>query len=198
MPIKQFALFVAILVVFSGANGTSSRALAQTVQTGAPITDGIRISIAVNCGTLLPTGAEFWVTLQNTSSSDFVVNVGQMLANGKVMFPTAVRLFLTDPAGNTRELQFSDRRYPIVAGRMDDFTIALRAGALYAIPVSLDQYWSPTTKDFELRLAPGRYRIRAQFEGLGATTKNLDMQGVALLNFWTGTVISDVLEFEVS
>ena len=63
-----------------------------------------------------------------------------MLANGKVMFPAAVRLVLTDPAENTRELQFFDRRYSVIAGRLDDFTVALRAGATYVFPVSLDQY----------------------------------------------------------
>jgi hypothetical protein len=66
-----------------------------------------------------------------------------MLANGKVMLPAAIRLLLTDPAGHTRELQFFDRRYPAVAGRVDDFTVALRARSIYALRVSLNQYWSP-------------------------------------------------------
>jgi hypothetical protein len=108
----------------------------------------------VSSGNLPPAGAEFYVALENTSDSDFVVNLGQMLANGKVMFPTAIRLTLTDPAGQTRELDFSDRRYPGVAGRVDDFTVALRSGSIYALRVSLNQYWSPATKEFVLKLGP--------------------------------------------
>ena len=60
------------------------------------------------------------VVVPNTGSRDFVVNVGEMVANGKVMFPSAVRLTITDAAGNSRELKFFDRRYPAVAGRIDD------------------------------------------------------------------------------
>jgi hypothetical protein len=121
-----------------------------------------------------------------------------MIPNGKVMFPTAIRLTLTDAAGQTRELDFSDRRYPAVAGRVDDFTVALRSGSIYALRVSLNQYWSPTTKEFGLKLAAGRHRIAARFEGHGARTVNLDMQGAALLNFWKGTMESNVVDFVVS
>jgi hypothetical protein len=133
------------------------------------------------------------VALQNIGNTDFVVNLGFMLANGKVMFPEAVRLSLTDPAGDTRELQFFDRRYPAIAGRLDDFTVALRAGAAYEFPVSLDQYVSPLVK-----LGPGRHRIQARFQGRAATIVNLDMPGIALTNFWKGTAESNTVEFEVS
>jgi len=133
------------------------------------------------------------VALQNTSNADFVVNLGSMLANGKVMWPQAVRLVLTDATGHTRELHFFDRRYPVIAGRIDDFIVALRAGATYSFPVSLDQYLSPAMK-----LGPGRYRIAARFEGHGAMSLNLDTPGIGLMNFWKGTVQSDTLEFEVA
>jgi hypothetical protein len=43
-----------------------------------------------------------------------------------------------------------------------------------------------------------RYRISARFEGHRATSLNLDTPGIALVNFWKGTVQSEVLEFEVS
>jgi hypothetical protein len=50
-------------------------------------------------------------------------------------------------------------------------------------------------KKFGLTLTPGRYRISAQFDGTGARIPNVDMKGVALLNFWKGTVRSRVFEF---
>jgi hypothetical protein len=141
---------------------------------------------------------EFLISIQNISSRDFVVNLGFMLANGKVMFPEAIRLSLTDPAGDTRKLRFFDRRYPAIVGRLDDFTVALRARAAYEFPVSLDQYWSESTKEFGMKLGAGRYRIQARFEGHGASYVNLDTPGIALMNFWKGTAESNTLEFEVS
>jgi hypothetical protein len=120
-----------------------------------------------------------------------------MLANGKVMFPDAVRLVLTDLiTGNMRELQFFDRRIQCIGGRLDDFIVALRSGATYAFPISLDQNYM--RYELGVKLVPGRFGILARFDGRGATNINLDTQGVALMNFWKGTVQSDTLEFEVS
>jgi hypothetical protein len=121
-----------------------------------------------------------------------------MLANGKVMFPASIRLVLTDPSGQTRELQYFDRKHPAVAGRVDDFTVALRAGSIHTIRATMDHYWSPATKEFGVKLTNGRYRIVARFQGEGARTDNGDMPGLALLNFWKGTVQSSPLEFAVS
>jgi hypothetical protein len=131
---KSLTLFFAISLVVVGAPAISSQLMFPFSQASGPSTRGLRITISsVSSGTVLPVGAEFYVALENTADSDFVVNLGQMLANGKVMFPKAIRLTLTDPAGQTRELDFSDRRYPAVAGRVDDFTVALRSGSLYAL-----------------------------------------------------------------
>jgi hypothetical protein len=81
---------------------------------------------------------------------------------------------------------------------LDDFTVALRAGAAYEFPVSLDQYWSESTKEFGMKLGAGRYRIQARFQGRGASYLNGDTPGIGLMNFWKGTAQSNTLEFEVS
>jgi hypothetical protein len=168
-------------------------------QNWGPVSGGLRIAISpVNSGNQPRENASFYVAIQNVSEKDLVLNLGLMLANGKVMFPKAIRLTLTDIQGKTRDLHFSDRRYPAIIGRADDFTVALRSGSIYVLRLSLDQYWSPATKEFILALADGRYRIVARFEGQGAKTDNLDMKGVALLNFWNGTVQSNAFEFEVA
>jgi hypothetical protein len=189
----------AVSLVVVGAPGISSQLTFPPSQATGPSTRSLRIGISsVRSGNLPPPGAEFYVALENTADSDFVVNLGLMLGNGKVMLPTAIRLILTDAAGQTRELEFSDRRYAVVGGRVDDFTVALRAGSIYALRVSLDQYWSPTTNEFALRLASGRHQIAARFEGQGASAVSFDMQGAATLNFWKGTVESNVVDFVVS
>lgn len=194
---KTVASLVVVLIA-SGVQGTTFQSpIDEIPHTWGQSVDGLRIGIA-GARTVSSAGAEFNIALQNTGPGDFVVNLGEMLANGKVMFPSAVRLTLTDPAGNSRELKFFDRRYPGVAGRIDDFTVGLRVGATYAFAVSLDEYWSEATKEFRLKLTPGRYRISAWFDGNGAMVGNVDTKGVALLNFWKGAVRSRVLEFEVT
>ena len=158
---------------------------------------GLRLGISVSRSNLSLATAEFSLALENTGDSDFVLNLGSMLANGKVMLPEAMRLILTDPAGNTSELGFFDRRYPRVAGRVDPFVVPLRAGSTYILRTSLNQYFIPATHNFDVKLASGRNRIAARFEGQQARSANPDMQGVALLNLWKGTVDSNVVDFDV-
>jgi hypothetical protein len=167
-------------------------------QEWGPVRSGLRLAVSsVASGTLSREHTAFYVAIQNVGDTDVVVNLGQMLANGKVMFPKAIHLTLTDALGKTRELHFSDKKYPAVAGRVDDFIVALRSGSIYVLRVSLDQYWSPATKEYVLTLSDGRYRIAARLEGQGAKSVNLDMQGIALMNFWKGTVQSNSFNFEV-
>jgi hypothetical protein len=155
--------------------------------------NGLQLTIApVTSGSGVPAQVKLEVAFHNVGDSDFVLNAGTMLANGKVMWPDAIRVLLTDGGGQSRELRFSSRTAGI-AGRIDDYIVALRAGSAYTVRVSLEDYLRDTTA-----LAPGRYRVAAQFIGRRANGVNLDMQGVALLNFWTGTVHSAVAEFEVS
>lgn len=82
---------LALLLVTLGVQGTSSQSLLETPPTWGQSVDGLRMGIAG--GRRVPSsGGEFTLALQNTGSRDFVVNLGLMLANGKEMFPTAVRL----------------------------------------------------------------------------------------------------------
>jgi hypothetical protein len=109
---------------------------------------GLRIGIAAVNRDGASTDVQFEVALENTGTADFVLNLGYMLANGKVMFPSSVRLVLTDPSGQTTDLQYFDQKYPRVAGRVDDFTVALRVGSVYTIRATMDHYWSPSTNEF--------------------------------------------------
>jgi hypothetical protein len=115
-------------------------------------------------GTVPNRGAEFYVAFQNVGDKDVVLNLGAMLGNGAVQWPEAVRLMLTDPQGNSRELHFVDRRYPAIAGRLDDFIVALRTGAIYILRLNVEQYWGPDPAPLRA-LGDGHYRIASQFEG---------------------------------
>ena len=194
----KFVGLVAIAII--GALPTASRqaSVVPGPAWGQAI-GGLRIGIAtVNASTASPADMAFDVALENNGTADFVLNLGHMLANGKVMFPSSIRLVLTDSSGLARELEYFDRKYPGIAGRVDDFTVALRVGSVHTIRATMDHYWSSETKEYGVKLTRGRHRIVARFQGEGARTHNLDMPGGALLNFWKGIVQSNPLEFVVA
>ena len=139
----------------------------------------------------------FHVTLKNAGDKDVVLNLGMMFANGKVLLPDAIQLILIDSAGKSTELHFADRRYPGVAGRIDDYAVPLRVGSSYTLRLSLDNFWCPKMKEFRLKLKPGQYRVRSKFAGRGAQSVNGDMEGIRLMNFWQGTLQSDVTTFRI-
>ncbi len=139
----------------------------------------------------------FHVTVENAGDKDVMLNLGMMLANGKVLLPDAIRLILIDSRGKSRELHFADRRYPGVSGRIDDYAVPLRVGSAYTLRLSLDNFWCHKTKEFRLNLKPGEYHVRSEFAGKGAQWINCDMEGIKLMNFWQGTLQSDVTVFRI-
>jgi hypothetical protein len=139
----------------------------------------------------------FRVTLENVGDEDALLNLGMMLANGRVLLPDAIRLILIDPDGKLRELHFADSRYPGIAGRVDDYAVPLRAGSAYTLRLSLGNFWCPETEEFQLDLKPGAYYVLSKLTGKGAQCANPDMEGMKLMNFWKGTLLSDVIVFRV-
>jgi len=122
------------------------------------------------------------VALENVGAEPLVVNLGLMLANGKQQLPLAVRLIFTDADGKKHILR---RNLPRIAGRVDPFVVPLPAGSrYYTTSDDLDEMID--------RLAPGQFRVRAEFVGEAVTAKqvNLDTTGLALMTYWTGTIQS--------
>jgi hypothetical protein len=161
---------------------------------GIPL-DGVQMSISVVDSTQLD-NPKFEVAVRNVGERDVTLNLGYMLANGKVQLPQNISLSVKDARGTTYKYEFFDRKYPAVAGRLDDYIVPLRAGSTYTLLLSLDQFWSPATKDFELKLLPGKNWITAEFEGSDAKTNNSDVPGLKLIKFWLGNLQSKVLVVE--
>jgi hypothetical protein len=135
---SRSALFVVLAITLAIPQETSAQAFLRPSQALGSSADGLRIGISAATETVPWQGSKFIVALQNTSNADFVLNLGVMLGNGKVMHPAAVRVLLTDRIlGNTLELRYCGLR--AIIGRVDDYTVALQAGATYALPVSLDK-----------------------------------------------------------
>ena len=151
--------------------------------------NGLQMSLAI-----LTTGDRddpaFEVAFRNMGEQDVSLNLGMMLANGKVQLPDKIHLGLMDGSGRKRELHFSD---PPVAGRVDAYVVPLRSGSTYTLKLRLAQFWSPGTEEFRLRLKPGRSEMSAQFQGDDVEASNLDMAGMKLMNFWKGKLQSNVV-----
>jgi hypothetical protein len=145
-----------------------------------------------------PKVPKFRVELQNAGENDLVVNLGIMLGNGKKQYPKEIFLILTDSQGKARRF---DLRGPAgIAGRMDPLIVPLPAGSAFSIPVDLAKYWPAASNEFDYKLKPGTYFLRAQFSGKGLTQQeaNLDETGLALMPYWTGSITSNRLRFEFS
>jgi len=141
---------------------------------------------------LAQSGSNFQFALRNVGDHDLTLNLGIMLANGKVQLPDRVALKFTDAQGKTQLFKFSDKRYGFVGGRVDNYVVPLRAGSTYTLQLTTDQFWCQETKEFSIPLLSGG-SLTAEFEGTKATLANLNMSGIELLNFWLGKVHSNVL-----
>ena len=148
--------------------------------------DGLQLSISkiASGKTNFP---EFQVALRNVGEKDTTVNLGVMLANGKKQEPDKIKFILTDANGKTHQFNFGSV-IMMVDGRLDDFIVPLRAGSMYTLKFSSDESTA--------QLLAGKYKITAEFEGIGANLTNLDTQGIKLMNFWLGKLKSNELTVE--
>lgn len=195
------SLFGAIVGLWGGEvsqeapEGKAARTSAQAQAPQRNAEDvGLRMSIRVLDPQKAGDAPAFRITFQNDGDNDSVLNLGMMLANGKVQMPTDIRLILTGAGGESRELHFSDKRYPGVAGRVDDFLVPLRSGSAYTIRLSLDDFWCPATKEFQLHLESGEYRVRALITSKPAAHPS----GLWVTNLWTGKIESDTVTYRVA
>jgi hypothetical protein len=184
---NRLPFIVAVLIsgALAVAAADASRTSQETADCGRAV-DGIRMCLASSDSGLR-------LSFANVGDRDVTLNLGIMMANGKVQLPDRVAIKFTDAQGKTRLFHFGDKRYPGVAGRLDDYLVPLRAGSTYSLQLTLDQFWCQETKEFSIPLLPGNNHLTAQFEGTGANAVNLDMPGIKLMNFWLGKVESNTL-----
>jgi hypothetical protein len=170
--------------------GSSSRTV-DDLQWGQP-SDGVQMSLSstdVN-------GSNLQVAFRNVGDHDVTLNLGSMMANGKVQIPDDVHIKFTDAQGRSRVFKFADKRHSGVAGRLDDYVVPLRVGSMYTLKLTLDEFWCRETIEFEIPLLPGKNQLTGWFHGNGARLGNLDMQVIKLMNFWLGNVESNTLTIE--
>jgi hypothetical protein len=161
--------------------------LLLSIGSPGPQQDDLRLTIARVQSADGPNNPAFTITLENRSDTDFMVVLGHMLANGKAMLPTAVKLVLTDATGRPRTLRYRDRRYAGIAGRVDDYVVPLRGRSSYVLRLSLAQFSSLEAGELEVKQPSGTYTLQATFEGSQVNpSTNSDMLGLRFMTFWAG------------
>jgi len=183
LDMNKILLSFAVLVVIAVSGTGASRSSQETPDCGRAV-DGVQMCLTAS-------GSNLHVTFSNVGNRDVTLNLGIMLANGRVQLPTKIAMKFTDAQGQTRIFKFVTPAF--VAGRVDDWVLPLRAGSTYSLKLALDQFWCQETKEFSIPLLSGSNHLTAQFEGTGAQAVNLDMPGIKLMNFWLGKVESNTL-----
>jgi hypothetical protein len=188
----KFLLYLALALTcgLCGCKTPGICAGAGNEQSGAAV-DGLQMSLCVPKNTDSE-NPEFKVAIRNTGTNDVCLNLGNMLGLGKVMMPGNIHLVVVDAQGQSRELDYFDRRYAGIAGGMDDYVVPLRAGSTYTLDVWMDQFVSPVTGEL-LKLETGRYEVFTRFEGRGSGRTNLGMEGMKWMNFWKGKIESNTV-----
>lgn len=116
--------------------------------------------------------------------------IGTIMANDKWLCPSRVELLITGPGGNLHRSESSFGCDPngAIAGRLDPLIVPLPAGSAYSLPV------------LDLRgAAAGLYMLKARYTGVPISLRSctLDMQGLSLIHYWTGTVESDTITADI-
>jgi hypothetical protein len=190
MKVRKLLLSTFILLCFNvSAQTGANNASVDDSGWGLPVS-GLQLSLSEyqsNSATI----PKFRVQFRNVGKQDFVLNLGRMLANGRVQLPDRISLELTDASGKTRKLSFLHTMF--VAGRVDDYLIPLKTDATYSIAVGLDQFYSRETIGNSSPLFSGATKVVASLDGVGAMNLNSDTPGIALMEFWTGKVRSNML-----
>lgn len=147
--------------------------------------------------TATPTPGLIRVELHNPGAEDLVLNLGIELANGAKQYPNAVAYTLTTPDGQILHLEPWEPAF--IAGRVDPLIVPLPAGAAFSFLVNLEAYVAPKQNIWKLQLARGRYTLRAKYTGKAVpqAEANLDVKGIALMQYWTGTVTAAPIVFTV-
>lgn len=159
-----------------GAFGTTSR-LPQRGDCG-DAAGGVRLCLAST-----PATGVLSVEIRNDGSTDAMVDIGVMLANGTHQYPNAITLSLQDTGAAAVEGTSLDPAG--VAGRLDPLLVPLPAGASIRVPLRLARYvFRAAGRRGTLELAGEQRSIRAKLSGRRPG-------GSELSGYWTATAVSN-------
>ena len=136
------------------------------------------------------TGQKYFASLHNEGTKPLFLVLGTIVANDKWLCPDRIEILITGLDGKAHKSSSSFGCYPsgVISGRLDPLIIPLAAGASYSLP-ALDLHGLPA----------GRHTLKAKLTGVPISLRScsLDMQGLSLIHYWTGSVESSTVTAEI-
>ena len=173
-----------------------AKSLAEPSPSWGQIKDGLRIGVLILSEAQNKSSSKIVICLENVSTNSLVLNIGTMLANGKIQLPTAIKLQVTDSQGGVHDLKYISSG---AIGRVDPFVVPLSAGSMYWLRCASDDFAELSSSKSLGHLQPGEYHLTVIFTGRSVEkqTANADLVGLSLMPYWTGTLSSGVGTFSL-
>ncbi|BCS35035.1 hypothetical protein TBR22_A42610 [Luteitalea sp. TBR-22] len=181
LPAVALLAGLAMLPMPASAQGVSAPAWGASVEglrLGLSLVDDVKPAPVIE------------VTFENGGQRDALLNLGFMLGNGPMMVPQAIRLSVRGASFGTCELEYADRRFSHVGGRIDDLVVGLPRAARYVVRLPVRDFSCAARKQYPMPWPVETLEVVARFRGGPALSTNLDMQGMRLMPFWRGTLES--------
>jgi hypothetical protein len=175
-------------------NGSKAAGDFDKLPWGTP-SKGLDLSLDVDENTA-PSVPDVKLGLRNVTDHDLLINLG-IVFNQDEQRPSTLNfvLDLRDSRGETRRLKFFSRT-GFVAGRLDPYIVRLTPGSIYSLAISLNRFVCLETREWSVRLHPGKNQITAQFEGRKPGVVNLDTPEMNSVNLWLGQLQSNTVTVE--
>lgn len=178
---RVLLLFLAFLMVICTLQAQINR---KTKAWGTPV-NGLQMSLSLGRATVppLPIPA-ITLSLRNVGSRQLSVVIGASCGRAEVDNPKSVILTLTDSSGSSKRLVYWVPES--CAGGMSFYAVPLRPGAVYSVPLKLDNYrfLTDTLRPEQVWRPGGTYSLQAELEG---------EPPAKVLNAWSGLVTSNKL-----
>ncbi len=130
------------------------------------------------------------VTFENVDKKPMVLNLGNLVGNGRYLEPMRFHLIVTGLDGKSREFHW--KGIGGYAGRVDDFLVPLMPGAKYTITFSLDDLIGDRKEGNWSSAVAGGEKVQAAYEGRAEDPRH---EVIPALPIWLGKIESASLGY---
>ncbi|HVJ69782.1 MAG TPA: hypothetical protein VM510_17525 [Caulifigura sp.] len=134
------------------------------------------------------------IEISNESDRDISLNLGMVVGMNHCMYPTAIKVIITDASGKTRTYRIPDMR---LAGRADDYLVPLRRGGSYRLGLALSDLRADSFDFPAPSPASGKCQAVVELESGPRRCLNSGTEGMRVVDLWTGKLLSESTEIEI-
>ena len=146
---------LAIIIATCGQASPVDNSAPPAPVPGNPVA-GLRLSLA------RPSVGSLEVIFENVDKKVMVLNLGDLVGNGRYLEPLKLHVVVTSASGKSRRLNWKGLAY---GGRVDDFLVPLMPASKYTIRFLTDDLIGDGTDgNWSNKIAPGE-KVQAVYEG---------------------------------